>query len=131
MWLAEKYRAIGLKPAGDDGTYFQYFTLWRNHIADNSSILINNTPLTLWKDVAVAQMANITLDEPVIYLGNALNIDTTINVKGKVVAIEANAKGILPILISDAGFKNGLIKKRFKTMFGEVQIFSAEKNINR
>ena len=24
MWLAEKYRAIGLKPAGDDGTYFQY-----------------------------------------------------------------------------------------------------------
>ncbi len=26
IWLAEKYRAIGLKPAGDDGTYFQFFT---------------------------------------------------------------------------------------------------------
>ena len=24
MWLGEKYRAIGLKPAGDDGTYFQF-----------------------------------------------------------------------------------------------------------
>ncbi len=44
---------------------------------------------------------------------------------------DANAKGILPILISDAGFKNVLIKKRFKTMFGEVQIISADKNINR
>lgn len=95
MWMAERYRAIGLKPAGDDGTYFQYFSLWRNHIADNSSIQINNTVLTLWKDVTVSQMANISLDAPVVYLGNALDVDTnTIDVKDKVVAIEANSKGI-------------------------------------
>lgn len=47
MWLADQYRAIGLKPAGDDGTYFQYFTLWRNHIADNASVVINNTAFSL------------------------------------------------------------------------------------
>ncbi|MFN3300711.1 MAG: hypothetical protein ACK41Z_11025, partial [Sediminibacterium sp.] len=29
MWIGEKYREIGLKPAGDDGTYFQYFNIWR------------------------------------------------------------------------------------------------------
>ncbi len=40
---------------------------------------------------------------------------------------DANAKGLLPKLISDAGFENVTIKKRFKTMFGEVQIISAEK----
>lgn len=40
---------------------------------------------------------------------------------------DANAKGLLPELISDAGFENITINKRFKTMFGEVQIFSAEK----
>lgn len=40
---------------------------------------------------------------------------------------DANAKGLLPELISDAGFENVVIKKRFKTMFGEVQIISAEK----
>lgn len=40
---------------------------------------------------------------------------------------DANAKGLLPKFISDAGFKNIEIKKRFKTMFGEVQIISAEK----
>jgi ubiquinone/menaquinone biosynthesis C-methylase UbiE len=40
---------------------------------------------------------------------------------------DANAKGLLPELISDAGFEHVVIKKRFKTMFGEVQIISAEK----
>lgn len=40
---------------------------------------------------------------------------------------DANAKGLLPELISEAGFENVAIKKRFKTIFGEVQIISAEK----
>ena len=39
-WLAEQFNAIGLKPAGDDGTYFQFFTLLRKQLATNSSILI-------------------------------------------------------------------------------------------
>jgi hypothetical protein len=95
MWMAEKYRSIGLKPAGDDGTYFQYFTMWRNHISDNSTIQINNHPLTLWQDVTVAQMANFSTDAPIVYLGDALSIDTNaVDVQGKVVAIKANSKGI-------------------------------------
>lgn len=40
---------------------------------------------------------------------------------------DANARGLLPEMISDAGFENVVIKNRFKTMFGEVQIISAEK----
>ena len=40
---------------------------------------------------------------------------------------DANAKGQLPELISDAGFENVVIKKSFKTMFGEVQIYKAIK----
>ncbi len=94
-WLADQFKAIGLKPAGDDGTYFQFFTLLRKQISDNSSIEINNTSLQLWKDVAVSQMANISLTAPIVYLGNAADIDTNaIDVKDKVVAIEANSKGI-------------------------------------
>src|SRR3954470_16829655 len=60
-WLADQFKAIGLKPAGDDGTYFQFFSLLRKQISDNSSIEINNTSLQLWKDVAVSQMANINV----------------------------------------------------------------------
>ena len=93
-WLAEQYKAIGLKPAGDDGSYFQFFTMWRNHLTDNSTISINNKPFALWKDAAVAQMANVNINAPILYLGNALNIDTSINVKDRVVAIVADPKGI-------------------------------------
>ena len=95
MWLGEKYRAIGLKPAGDDGTYFQFFTLWRNQISEQTSIELNNKKLALWQDVSIAQMANITLNGVITYLGNATEIDTnSLNVKGKIVALEANSKGI-------------------------------------
>ncbi len=95
MWLAEQYRAIGLLPAGDDGTYLQFFTMWRNRIADNSSIRIQGKNLNLWKDVTVAQMANTHFNGTVVYLGNATTIDTNnIDVKNKVVAFEADSKGI-------------------------------------
>jgi len=95
MWLGEKYRAIGLKPAGDDGTYFQFFTLWRNQISEQTSIELNNKKLTLWQDVSIAQMTNTALNGTITYLGNAAEIDTnSLNVKGKIVAIEANPKGI-------------------------------------
>ena len=95
MWLAEKYRSIGLVPAGDDGTYLQFFTMWRNRIADHSTIQIQDKNLILWKDVAVAQMANVNINAPIVYLGNAASIDTNIiNVKNKVVVFEASSKGI-------------------------------------
>lgn len=95
MWLADKYRSIGLLPAGDDGTYLQFFTMWRNRMADNSTIQINNSKLQLWKDVSVAQMANKQINAPIVYLGDASKIDTnTIDVKDKVIAFEAASVGI-------------------------------------
>jgi hypothetical protein len=95
MWLAEKFRSLGLQPAGDDGTYLQFFTMWRNRIADNSSFSLNNRKLGLWNEVSVSQMANKMIDAPVLYLGNAANIDmNTVDVKGKVVALEATPVGI-------------------------------------
>ena len=94
-WLADQYRLIGLKPGGDNGTYMQYFTMWRNRVANSSKITINNKNLTLWSDVLVAQMAGKNINAPIVYLGNALDINlATVDVKGKVVAIEANPKGI-------------------------------------
>jgi hypothetical protein len=95
QWLAEQYRSIGIKPAGDDGTYFQYFNLWRNQLSESTSISLNGRPLQLWKDVAVQLMAPVNLDAPITYLGDAADLDTnTLDVKGKVVALEANEKGL-------------------------------------
>jgi hypothetical protein len=94
VWLAEKFRAIGIKPAGDLGTYFQYFNLWRNEISERSTISINGIPMQLWKDVAVSHLANARLDGPIVYLGDALGVDTTADYRGKIVALSANGKGI-------------------------------------
>ncbi|GAC1490825.1 MAG: hypothetical protein NVS1B13_20680 [Flavisolibacter sp.] len=86
MWLGEQFKKIGLKPAGEDGTYFQFFTLWRNVVSQKSKIEIDNIDLKINKDVLVAQMAEVSIDEPIFYMGNALDIDTNkIDIKGKVV----------------------------------------------
>jgi Peptidase family M28 len=95
VWLAEKFRSIGINPAGDKNTYFQYFNLWRNELSERSTISINGKALQMWKDVAVSQLANTSLDAPIVYLGDPVSIDTAaIDVKGKVVAMLANPKGI-------------------------------------
>lgn len=39
----------------------------------------------------------------------------------------ANAKGLMPSLISDAGFNYSGVKQKFRTIFGEVQLFKAIK----
>jgi hypothetical protein len=92
-WIAEKYRAIGLKPAGDDGTYFQYFTLWRNQLSERSTIAINGTPLAMWQDVTVSQLAHVAFDAPIAFLGNAAEVDlSTVDVAGRVVALESSPK---------------------------------------
>ena len=94
-WLAEKYRTIGLIPAGDDGTFLQFFNMKRNRVANTSTITINNQNLKLWTDVAVSQMAHKNISAPIVYLGNGADISlSTVDVKGKVVAIEANPKDI-------------------------------------
>jgi Peptidase family M28 len=95
VWLAEKFRSIGISPAGDHNTYFQYFNLWRNELSDRSNISINGKTMELWKEVAVSQLASTTLEAPIVYLGDPISIDTAaIDVKGKVVAMLANPKGI-------------------------------------
>jgi hypothetical protein len=95
VWMAEKYRSIGLKPAGENNSYFQFFDIWRNRVAASSTVSINDHPFTLWSEVAIAQMAAASIDQPIVYLGKADEIDLrNIDVKGKVVAFEA-VSGIL------------------------------------
>src|SRR5438067_2498491 len=53
VWWAEQLRTAGLQPAGDDGTYFQFFQMERNRIAAASTVRIGGKNLMLWKDVLV------------------------------------------------------------------------------
>src|SRR5258707_12782447 len=55
VWLAEKARAMGLRPGGDDGTYFQFFSMARNRISPSSTIAIGTHVFPLWTEVQVPQ----------------------------------------------------------------------------
>src|SRR5688572_3060644 len=50
-WLAEKARMAGLTPAGDDGTFFQFFPMQRSRIGPSSTVQINDSSMKIWEDV--------------------------------------------------------------------------------
>jgi hypothetical protein len=47
-WLAEQARAAGLEPAGDDGSYFQFWPMRRIRTAETSRAALDGAPLVLW-----------------------------------------------------------------------------------
>lgn len=105
IWVGEKYRSIGLTPAGDDNTFYQFFNMWRNRIASTSTVRINGRILPLWTEVAIAQMAPVNMEAPIVYLGSATSIDlNSLDVKGKVVAFDA-VPGILNPNMSLPGWR--------------------------
>ena len=85
IWVAEQYRRIGLLPAGEDGTWFQWFNLTRTRVSVTSSrATIAGRPLTLWSDVIPLSVAPVEATDSVLWLASAE--DTTIDVRGRIVA---------------------------------------------
>jgi hypothetical protein len=95
MWWATRLQALGLRPAGDDSTYFQFFSMKRTRIGSTSKIAIAGRSLSLWKDVLVAQTAPAEVAAPLLFLGNATGEEMEkADVKGKAVVIQPSPEGI-------------------------------------
>lgn len=94
-WVAQQARKAGLKPAGEDSTYFQFFPIRRVRVADNSQLKVNDESLDLWKDAWVTTPVQARVDAPVIWL-NALADTAKYNLKGKVIAMPLQAPNPLP-----------------------------------
>ncbi len=82
MWEAKMAREAGLQPAGDDGTYFQWWSMKRTRLSPASEIIVGNRTLVLWKDVAASATWEANIDAPTVFAGDGS--DTTIDVRGKV-----------------------------------------------
>jgi len=93
VWLAEQARKAGLEPAGDDGTYFQFFSLIRERVSNNSTISIGNRPFHLWQDAIVYEPSFAAVDAPIVFINDADTVSAA-TIKGKVVALQFSAKGI-------------------------------------
>jgi hypothetical protein len=95
MWLANKAKEAGMKPAGDDGTFFQFFNLYRHQVTANTALSIGNKGYELWKQVLIAETTNANVDAPILFLGNVTKEALeTMEVKGKAVVVLASTEGI-------------------------------------
>jgi hypothetical protein len=118
MWLADKARAAGLLPAGDDGTYFQFFSLQRNRISDRSTVSIDNQSFTLWQDVLLPQTAPAQVDAPLVFINasDPSQIDS-FSIKGKAVVLMASPKDIhLDISLPERRYPSFVLRKFSSTL---------------
>jgi len=85
IWVAEQYKSIGLTPAGDDGTWFQWFDLTRTRVSITASrATIAGQSLALFGDIIPLGVAPAETTGPVVWLADPT--DTTTDVRGRIVA---------------------------------------------
>lgn len=90
MWVADRAREAGLEPAGDDGSYFQWWQLRRTRVSDASRVAIGADTLILWKDVIVLTPMTTVVDKaPIVWVGAAQGAElAAMDLQNKVVAAE-------------------------------------------
>src|SRR3982750_4092678 len=63
-WVAERAREAGLLPAGDNGTYFQFFPLERLRVSATSTVTLNGKTLRMGRDVLTEGIVVANVDAP-------------------------------------------------------------------
>ena len=89
VWLADRIRETGMLPAGDDGTYFQWFNLQRTRLGKNSTLRIGTHEIKLNEDGAVVAPTNASITAPLVYVGSGSAAELAkVDIKGKAVAVQ-------------------------------------------
>ena len=89
VWLADQIRATGMLPAGDDGTYFQWFNLRRTRLTRASTLRIGTHEIRLNEDGAVTAPTNASVNAPLVYVGTGSAAELAkADIKGKAVAVQ-------------------------------------------
>jgi len=92
-WVAEHARAAGLEPAGENGSFFQWFSLYCSRTSETSSVEVGGDPLQLWRDVVVMSPTQAHAEGNVLWLGSATPADSLRHdVRGRVVAVMAQGQ---------------------------------------
>lgn len=97
LWLAERAREAGLEPAGDDGTYLQWFPLQRARIRAGSRVALDGAELELWRDVSVSAPVRARVDTQLVWVGEGSAAELAgRDLRGKAVAARMRAPSPLP-----------------------------------
>src|SRR3954468_4915249 len=85
MWLADQHRKIGLKPMGENGTYFQWFDMTRTRVSVAASrASIGGQTMNLFRNFIPLGGVPAEASSAILWIENAN--DTTVNVNGRIVA---------------------------------------------
>jgi len=95
MYLASHLKSWGIKPAGDNGTYFQKFPLKRNKIdAQNTNLSLNNQSFAYGEDFLTTYTNSNIPASNIVYAGHGwviksknINAYQGIDVKDKIVVV--------------------------------------------
>jgi len=86
MWLADQFRAIGVKPKGLDGTYFQWWNMQRTRVSTiASSVTLDGKPLALWTEISPTANLGGDASAQTVFVGDGR--DSTIDVKDKIAVV--------------------------------------------
>jgi hypothetical protein len=86
MWVADQFRSIGVRPGGEDGTYFQWWNMRRTRISTiSSSVTLDGKPLTLWTEISPTSNLGGDASAQTVFVGDGR--DTTVDVKGKIAVV--------------------------------------------
>jgi len=90
-YIAAEARRLGLKPAGDSGTYFQTLPLKTRTFDSTSSFTVNGTKLAPYTDYLSLSRASVSLGSlPIVYggvLGDSAHLIATGEAQGKLVVL--------------------------------------------
>ncbi|WP_128548274.1 M28 family peptidase [Larkinella soli] len=110
-WIAEQLRAIGLQPAGDDGTFFQFFHIQRTRITETSRLSIGDHRLTHGQDAFLLAPAIASVNAPLVFVGKGTPQEMAgVDLKGRAVALEFS--GTAPADMSYRRFLFGTMQRR-------------------
>ena len=66
VWIAERARQAGLQPAGDNGTYFQFFPLERYRVSASSPVNLGGKALRMGRDVVTNAVVLANVNAPIV-----------------------------------------------------------------
>jgi hypothetical protein len=106
-WVAERAREAGLEPAGEDGSYFQFWPMRRIRPSTASRAALGGQLLVFGTDAAIVQPANAVIDLPVLFVGEGREADVAgRDLTGKAVAAVLSPPTPLPAAdVSLRGFR--------------------------
>ncbi|ADB37911.1 M28 family peptidase [Spirosoma linguale] len=111
VWIADQLRAMGLQPAGDDGTFFQFFHIQRTRITETSRLNIGSHQLVHGQDAFILAPAIASVDAPLVFVGKGTPEELAkVDIKGKAVALEFSGTG--PADISYRRYLFGTMNRR-------------------